>query len=79
MSIHSLGREGGVQRELFSPKEAETILGVSHATLYRLINSGQLDSRKIGSKAVITRASLQNFIAGLPVAKTAAQVAEVVE
>jgi excisionase family DNA binding protein len=69
MSIH-FGREGGVQRMLYSPKEAETILGISHATLYRLINSRQLDARKIGGKAVITHQSLEAFIAGSPAAKT---------
>ena len=40
MSIPScgLGRDG-VQRELYSPREVEHILSVSHATLYRLINA----------------------------------------
>jgi excisionase family DNA binding protein len=55
---------------LYSPKEAETILGISHATLYRLINSGQLDARKIGGKAVITHQSLEVFITALPAVKT---------
>ena len=49
----SLGGEG-VQRALYSPRETEAILGVSHATLYRLINAGRLDARKIDNKTVIT-------------------------
>jgi predicted DNA-binding transcriptional regulator AlpA len=67
MSIHSygLGRDG-VQRELYSPREAEHILSVSHATLYRLINAGRLDARKIDGKTVITEQSIRQFIAGLP-------------
>jgi len=67
MSIHScgLGREG-VQRALYSPREAEAILGISHATLYRLINAGRLDARKIDNKTVITDESIRRFIEALP-------------
>ena len=67
MSITScgLGRDG-IQRELYSPRETEHILSVSHATLYRLINAGRLDARKIDGKTVITDASIRQFIAGLP-------------
>jgi predicted DNA-binding transcriptional regulator AlpA len=62
----------GLQRELYSPRETEVILGVSHATLYRLINAGRLDARKIDGKTVITSASLWQFIADLPKADCAA-------
>jgi hypothetical protein len=73
MSVAScgLGREGA-QRALYSPREAEAILGISHATLYRLINAGRLDARKIDGKTVITDRSIQKFIAGLPKADCAA-------
>jgi len=53
-------------RELYSPREAEHILSCSHPTLYRLIAVGKLDARKIGSKTVITRQSIEQFIAALP-------------
>jgi excisionase family DNA binding protein len=53
-------------RALYSPKEAEGILGVSHATLYRLINAGRLDARKIDGKTVITASSIEAFLASLP-------------
>jgi hypothetical protein len=67
MSIHSCGlsREG-VQRALYSPRETEAILGISHATLYRLISAGRLDARKIDNKTVITDESIRSFIEGLP-------------
>ena len=70
MSIDScgLGRDG-VQRELYSPREVEHLLSISHATLYRLINAGRLDARKIDGKTVITAASIQNFVAALPKVK----------
>ena len=67
MSIasHGLGCDG-LQRELYSPREAEHILSVSHATLYRLINAGRLDARKIDGKTVITAPSIRAFVASLP-------------
>src|SRR2546423_1478907 len=73
MSVAScgLGRDQ-IRRELHSPKETEHILSVSHATLYRLINAGRLDARKIDGKTVITAASIQSFLADLPKAKVGA-------
>ena len=67
MSIGScgLGRDAPV-RELYSPREVEHVLPISHATLYRLINAGRLDARKIDGKTVITEQSIRQFIAGLP-------------
>jgi len=71
MPIHlcGLGRES-VQRALYSPRETEAILGISHATLYRLIDKGRLDARKIDGKTVITDDSIRQFIADLPRAKS---------
>jgi excisionase family DNA binding protein len=69
MSIAScgLGHNGLLlQRELYSPREAEHILSVSHATLYRLINAGRLDAHKIDGKTVITTASIRAFLTSLP-------------
>jgi excisionase family DNA binding protein len=53
-------------RALYSPRETEALLGISHATCYRLINAGKLDARKIGGKTAITAASIERFLAGLP-------------
>jgi hypothetical protein len=44
-----LGRNG-LNIELYSPREIEAILGISHATCYRLIAAGKLDVRKLGNK-----------------------------
>jgi hypothetical protein len=60
---HNRGRP---LRELYSPKEAEHILSISHATLYRLINAGRLDARKIDGKTVITAGSIRQFVSELP-------------
>src|SRR5882672_7083396 len=70
MSIQScgLGHNGGppLDKELYSPRETEHLLSVSHATLYRLINAGRLDARKIDGKTVIIAASIEAFVAALP-------------
>ena len=41
-----------------SPKDAAKSLGISRATLYRLINTGRLRVVKIGSRSVIPASSL---------------------
>jgi excisionase family DNA binding protein len=53
-------------RALYSPKETEAILNVSHATCYRLIAAGKLDARKLGGKTAITAASIERLLAELP-------------
>jgi len=53
-------------RLLYSPAETEVILGISHATVYRLIRVGRLDAKKIGSKTVITAESIERLIPELP-------------
>ena len=72
----AIGRNTDVERSLtrllYSPKETEALLGISHATCYRLINAGKLDARKIGGKTAITAASIERFLAGLPKADCAA-------
>ena len=56
----------GIARALYPIKEAEVILGVSHAQIYRLIGADRLDCRKIGSRSFITAASLEAFLTSLP-------------
>jgi excisionase family DNA binding protein len=51
---------------LYSPREAEALLRVSHATLYRLIRARRLDARKIGTATRITAASIERLLAELP-------------
>jgi excisionase family DNA binding protein len=53
-------------RALYSPKETETILNVSHATCYRLIAAGKLDARKLGGKTLITAESIERLVTELP-------------
>ena len=70
MSIQSCGLgHDGLQRELYSAKETEHILSISHATLYRLIRAKRLDARKINGKTVITAPSIKAFLSSLPKVK----------
>jgi hypothetical protein len=56
----------GSARALYSPRQTEQILNISHATCYRLIAAGKLDARKLVGKTVITAESIERLIAGLP-------------
>jgi excisionase family DNA binding protein len=55
-----------VSRLLYPIAETEQLLGISHATVYRLVRAGHLDLKKIGGKSVITAESIDRFVAGLP-------------
>jgi len=76
MSIQNcgFGREG-LRRELYSPRDAEHLLSVSHAQLYRLLGQGRLTAVKIGRATYIPRASIEQFLAELPAAKLGAEAA----
>jgi excisionase family DNA binding protein len=70
MSTSSLALAAPVApRALYSPRETERILSISHATCYRLISSGKLDARKLGNKTLITAQSIERFLAELPPAR----------
>lgn len=68
LSIYFLGMGHGQipTRALYSPRETERILSISHAQLYRLIGAGRLDARKLTTKTVITAESIERLIAELP-------------
>jgi excisionase family DNA binding protein len=59
-------RTAPMSRAYYSPREAEAILGVSHATLYRLLAAGRLEARKLGVKTLISAESIAGLIAGMP-------------
>ena len=75
MSIYSCGRgpdskfvgeELTPRRAAYSPRETERLLGVSHATVYRLIAAELLDARKLGAKTLISASSIETLLASLP-------------
>jgi predicted DNA-binding transcriptional regulator AlpA len=51
-------------RLIHPPRKAEILLGLSHASVYRLIRDGRLVAVKIGGRTGITRASIEAVTAG---------------
>lgn len=47
---------------LFKIEEVTKVLGASRSTVYRLMNSGQLVSIKVGSSRRVTRQALDRFV-----------------
>ena len=64
MSIVSRGVGHDVQRELYSPREVEHLLSISHATLYRLISDGRLPTLKIGARRLVPVSALDALLSG---------------
>ena len=53
-----------VERLVFSTKEAASILSISRPTLYELLNRKDgIDSFKLGSRRMIPRKSIEDWIA----------------
>jgi hypothetical protein len=53
-------------RLLYSLRETQSLLHISHATCYRLIGLGALDARKIGTATRITAESIREYAGSLP-------------
>jgi excisionase family DNA binding protein len=53
-----------LQRLAYSVDEAAAILGVARETIYELIRRGELRSRKAGSRRIIGRHHLIEFLDG---------------
>jgi len=51
-----------VIKKAFSPMEVAKMLGVSHATIYREMNRGRLNSVKVGTRRVITQWDLEEYL-----------------
>ena len=47
---------------LLNVNDAMYIISISRRTFYGLINSGQIESRKIGSKRLIPKDSIEKYI-----------------
>jgi excisionase family DNA binding protein len=52
------------KRRALSPREAERTLGISHATLYRLIKAGRLKTIKLGTRTIITVEAIDALLSG---------------
>jgi excisionase family DNA binding protein len=55
------------ERLAYSVDEAAAVLGIARETIYELIRTGQLRSRKAGSRRIIGKHHLLEFLDGEPV------------
>ncbi|MEP0192037.1 MAG: helix-turn-helix domain-containing protein [Erythrobacter sp.] len=53
-----------VEALAYSPRDAARVSGLGVTTIYKLINEGQLDRRKVGSRSLVTATSLRRLIEG---------------
>jgi excisionase family DNA binding protein len=52
------------KRRALSPREAERTLGISHATLYRLIKDGKIKTIKLGSRRLVPVDAIDALLSG---------------
>jgi excisionase family DNA binding protein len=52
------------KRRALSPRETERTLGISHATLYRLIKAGRLKTIKLGTRTIKTVEAIDALLSG---------------
>ncbi|MGH7089297.1 MAG: helix-turn-helix domain-containing protein [Stellaceae bacterium] len=69
MSITSRGLGDQPERLLYTAAETERLLGISHATLYRLLARSRLSAVKVGAATRITASSIERYLASLPPAQ----------
>lgn len=72
VSISIGGHDQLPARALYSPRETQHILSISHAQLYRLLGEKRLAAVKIGVRTYVTAPSLETFLATLPPARIGA-------
>lgn len=51
-----------IVRNWLTYKEAEQLVGLSRTTLWKLVNAGEIEHRKIGRAVRINRASLEAYM-----------------
>jgi excisionase family DNA binding protein len=64
---------------LLSVAEAASIMRVSRATAYRLIDAGDLPAVKVGSQLRVDRAELDQYVYGEPALLESAKVADLID
>lgn len=54
--------DANAQPLAYSPKDAARVTGLGLTTIYRLINDGTLDRRKVGSRSLVTASSVRRLL-----------------
>jgi excisionase family DNA binding protein len=63
--LNRAGRRHGIalpDRIAVSPREAARMLGLSHVSLYALLNAGEIRSVKAGGRRLIAVSELRRFV-----------------
>jgi excisionase family DNA binding protein len=53
-----------LQREWLTYPEAQTVSGLGHTTLWKLVRSGEIRAAKVGKAVRISRRSLNDYMEG---------------
>jgi excisionase family DNA binding protein len=56
-----------VEPAAYRPAAAAQYIDVSRSRLYELIQTGQIEARKLGSATVVLRTELDRYLASLPI------------
>lgn len=48
--------------DILSIKDAAGILGLSNGTMYKLVSKGEVPSRRVGHKIIITKKNLISYV-----------------
>ena len=59
--------KSGLERAALRPAEAAEFAALSLRQLNRLISTGKIEARKVGSRTIVMLASLRTFLDGRPV------------
>jgi len=58
-------RDLGLTKAAYTVKETETLLSVSHTTLYELLKNNKLRAVKLNSKTLILSSEIAGFLSSL--------------
>jgi excisionase family DNA binding protein len=58
-------QELGLTKAAYSVKETETLLSLSHTTVYELIKNNKLRATKLNTKTLILSADIADFLTSL--------------
>ena len=52
------------ERLAFSPEDAARVLGLGRTTIYRMVRAGDLPARRCGTRVLISRRALEEYLDG---------------
>ena len=58
--------ELGLSKAAYTVKETETLLSISHTTVYELLKTNRLKAAKLNNKTLILSKDIAEFLSNLP-------------